>query len=102
MPGGAEGDLLGGVGRVGLDGVVRGDEGGDVDQVAGLGGLSGTRGAHALILARQASTRPRNLRSVSRKTSGCSECTQWPAFLIRTSRVAGKSASMRGRSSAST
>jgi len=49
MAGGAEGDLLRGVGRIGLDGVVRGDERGHVHQVAGLGGLSGACVAHALI-----------------------------------------------------
>jgi hypothetical protein len=51
---------------------------------------------------RPSSTTSRKRRSVSRKTSGCSECTQWPAFLTFTRRVAGNSASMRSRSSGST
>ena len=50
VPGGAEGDLLGGLGRVGLDRVVGGDQRGDVDQVGGGGGLTGTFVAHAADL----------------------------------------------------
>src|SRR4051812_16010315 len=42
MPGGAEGDLLRGYARVGMLDVVRGDEVGYVDEVAGRGGLAGT------------------------------------------------------------
>ena len=42
VPGRAERDLLAGIGRVGVLGVVRGDEVRYVDQVGGLGGLAGT------------------------------------------------------------
>jgi hypothetical protein len=55
MAGGAEGYALGGDGRVGMEGVVGGDEAGEIDQVgeerwlAGLvGGLSWI-GAHAVV-----------------------------------------------------
>ena len=44
----------------------------------------------------------RKRRSVSRKISGCSLCTQWPAFLIGAAGSLGNSASMCGRSSGST
>ena len=35
-----------------------------------------------------------NRRSTSRKTAGCSECTQWPASLIVTRRTRGKNRSI--------
>jgi hypothetical protein len=59
-----EHDLLVGLGRIRLHRVVRGDERGDVDQVTGLGGLSGTGVAHALILSVAGSRRdPCSLRT---------------------------------------
>src|SRR5271156_5314488 len=41
MAGGAEGDALGGDGRIGVEGVVGGDEAGDVDQVRRKGVVAG-------------------------------------------------------------
>jgi putative transposase len=58
--------------------------------------------ASDLVGTRYFSTASRNLRRVSRKISGCSLCTQWPAFLIRTRRIPGNSATICGRSSSST
>jgi hypothetical protein len=56
MAGGAEGDTLGGDGGVWVEGVVGGDEAGDVDQVFWQGRLAGLvwcldcgAGAHAMI-----------------------------------------------------
>ena len=44
MAGGAEGDALGGVGGVGVEGVVGGDEAGEIDQVGGERKLAGLVG----------------------------------------------------------
>ncbi len=51
VAGGSEGDALGGDGGVGAEGVVGGDEAGDVDEVGGEGRLAGGVGglsAHAV------------------------------------------------------
>ena len=51
MAGGSEGYALGGDGGVGVQGVVGGDEAGDVDEVGGEGRLAGGVGggsAHAV------------------------------------------------------
>jgi hypothetical protein len=47
VTGGAEGDLLRRLGRIGVDRVVGGDERGDVDQVVGRCGFSGAGVGHA-------------------------------------------------------
>ena len=44
MAGGSEGDALGGDGGVGVEGVVGGDEAGDVDEGVGEGWLAGRVG----------------------------------------------------------
>ena len=53
VPGGAEGDALGGNGGVGVEGVEGGDEAGNVDEGFGegeLAGCVGRGGAHAGVL----------------------------------------------------
>ena len=44
MSGGSEGDTLRGDGGVGMEGIVGGDEAGDVDQIFGQGWLAGLVG----------------------------------------------------------
>ena len=57
----------------------------------------GNRNAVAAYRARQQRlglAQPRNRRSTSTKTSGCSECTQWPAPLTVTRRLRGNQRSI--------
>ena len=55
----------------------------------------GNRNAVAAYRARQATeASARKRRSTSRKTSGCSECTQWPAPLTVTRRLRGNQRSI--------
>ena len=80
VPGRPEGHLLVEVLRIGLARVVGGDQRRDVDEVGGLGGLSGARGGHALDPRRGRGRRYR--RSVPRITPryaprGTGETTTW-------------------------
>ena len=56
MAGGAEGDALGGDGGVGVEGVVGGDEAGDVDEVVGEGRWPGV-----LVVAASCGVMPRGM-----------------------------------------